>query len=294
MPPVSVSHVVSSREIFQNTLGGVYEKTPEIAASAYETAKEATSVTQIAAAMKYSVDNLNEEKQIQLIKAHPDLAGRAALAGQLTKESNLEQSRAGLNSLERDELDRFQQLNSNYKNKFGFPFILAVRNANKRTILNAFEHRLLNTRAVEIGAAISQIHKIAWMRILDTVQPAPTGKLTCHVLDTARGCPAAGMNIALHRLSDGGQTRIKCADFVTNSDGRLPGGPALQGEAFTEGQYEWTFYVGEYFVSHGVEPVPGQPFLGEVPLRFGIDNPEMHYHVPLLCSPWSYSTYRGS
>jgi len=146
-----------------------------------------------------------------------------------------------------------------------------------------------------MAAALAQVHKIAWMRMRDIVAAAPTGKLTCHVLDTARGIPAAGMTIVLRKrvVQESGEEAWKVVgNFVTNSDGRL-NGPALQGEAFTEGVYEWTFSVGDYFAAAGV-PTPGTPFLSDVPLRFGIDNPEQHYHVPLLCSPWSYSTYRGS
>ena len=112
------------------------------------------------------------------------------------------------------------------------------------------------------------------------------------VLDTARGCPAAGMRISLSRLNDESGTMEFIANFVTNSDGRL-NGPALKGADFTVGIYEWVFSVGDYFASNAV-PIAGTHFLGDVPLRFGIDDPEAHYHVPLLCSPWSYSTYRGS
>jgi hydroxyisourate hydrolase len=113
------------------------------------------------------------------------------------------------------------------------------------------------------------------------------------------------MRIELHRLvpdnnavaSTVTTTRILLGTFVTNDDGRLHGGkPALQGgKEFTPGVYEWTFYVGEYFASKGgMSFTAGQPFLDVVPLRFGIDNPDDHYHVPLLVSPWSFSTYRGS
>jgi 5-hydroxyisourate hydrolase-like protein (transthyretin family) len=89
-------------------------------------------------------------------------------------------------------------------------------------------------------------------------------------------------------------------EFLTDDDGRLMGGPALRGggtegeKEFVVGTYEWTFYVAGYFASLGTTPFPGTPFLDAVPLRFGIDNPDDHYHVPLLVSPWSYSTYRGS
>ena len=232
---------------------------------------------------------------MELLRAHPDLAGKAALAGDVTKESTEEQARAGLGSLTVEELHRFNSLNDQYKDKFGFPFILAVRNASKAIILGAFANRLHNTRNAEFAAALQQVHKIAWMRIRSTVLPAATGKLTTHVLDTATGRPAAGMTVALRRLKemhDGSDYWQLLGSFVTNSDGRLDG-PALAGSELVEGTYEWTFAVGEYFAISGT-PFAGTPFLRDVPLRFGIDNPEANYHVPLLCSPWSYSTYRGS
>ena len=110
------------------------------------------------------------------------------------------------------------------------------------------------------------------------------GKLTTHVLDTARGKPAAGIPITLHRISGDGR-QVGLGATVTNSDGRTDA-PMLSGDAFTTGIYELTFDVGSYF--------GGEGFLGTVPLRFRIDDAKAHYHVPLLCTPWSYSTYRGS
>jgi len=131
------------------------------------------------------------------------------------------------------------------------------------------------------------------MRLRLLVQPNPTGFLTCHVLDTARGCPAAGMHVSLSKLDETTGQMGLLKRFVTNADGRLDGGPALKGDDFVHGTYEWVFAVGEYFASNAVF-TSGTQFLADVPLRFGIDDPEAHYHVPLLCSPWSYSTYRGS
>ena len=233
-------------------------------------------------------------EELELLRAHPDLAGKAALAGELTVESTDEQARAGLGSLTPQEMARFVELNGKYKDKFGFPFVLAVRNASKSIILGAFETRLHNSASAELAEGIAQVHKIAWMRLRALVKPNPTGFLTCHVLDTARGCPAGpGMPISLRRFDEASSTWALVGSFITNADGRLDGGPALKGEAFTVGQYEWTFGVGEYFAKAAV-PTAGTPFLMDVPLRFGIDDPEAHYHVPLLCSPWSYSTYRGS
>lgn len=281
---------------FVAVVGPIYEKSPWIAERAFACGAPFETITAIDEALWAVVCEASDDEQLGLLNAHPDLAGKASMDGGLTAGSADEQCRAGLGSLTPEEMARFTELNTAYRSKFGFPFILAVRNAKKRTILGAFARRLENPIGAEKAACLAQVRKIAWMRLRIAVQPAPTGFLTCHVLDTARGCPAAGMAITLRFLgeSDGSDgTNVVIGEFVTNSDGRLEDGPALKGEAFKEGTYEWTFGVGEYFAVAGV-PIAGTPFLGDVPLRFGIDNPESHYHVPLLCSPWSYSTYRGS
>lgn len=117
------------------------------------------------------------------------------------------------------------------------------------------------------------------------------GRLSTHVLDTVTGKPAAGVAVTLYRLADdGGRERL--AMTATNADGRTDA-PMLAGEAFRPGTYELTFAIGAYFRSTGLA-LPQPAFLDIVPLRFGIADPDGHYHVPLLASPWSYSTYRGS
>ena len=116
------------------------------------------------------------------------------------------------------------------------------------------------------------------------------GRLTTHVLDTAQGRPAAGMAIELWRLRENGAELLKTAR--TNADGRADA-PLLAGEELEAGSYELVFAVGDYFATQPV-PVAEPPFLDRVPVRFGIADPGAHYHVPLLVSPWSYSTYRGS
>ena len=114
------------------------------------------------------------------------------------------------------------------------------------------------------------------------------GRLTTHVLDTAAGIPAAGLRVALLRL-DGASAEI--AKGVTNQDGRLDK-PLLEGAAFKPGRYEILFHVGDYFRARGVA-LADPAFLDVVPVRFGIGE-DAHYHVPLLVSPYGYSTYRGS
>jgi 5-hydroxyisourate hydrolase len=116
------------------------------------------------------------------------------------------------------------------------------------------------------------------------------GRLTTHVLDTATGRPAAGLKLELFRIEGGERKRVKTA--TTNSDGRCDA-PLLQGSELTAGQYELLFHVGDYLRAGGTE-LPDPPFLDLVPLRFGIADVAQHYHVPLLVSPYAYSTYRGS
>ena len=116
------------------------------------------------------------------------------------------------------------------------------------------------------------------------------GKLTTHVLDTMNGSPAAGMGITLYRLDDGIAREIK--SLRLNHDGRADE-PLLQAETFVQGRYRLMFQVAAYFRARGVE-LPEPPFLEDVPLDFGIADTSAHYHVPLLASPWAYSTYRGS
>jgi 5-hydroxyisourate hydrolase len=118
------------------------------------------------------------------------------------------------------------------------------------------------------------------------------GYLTTHVLDTARGRPGTNMTIELWRLEPEGNSRRLLKTVRTNADGRTDE-PLLQDEEFVAGIYELVFAVGAYFAAEtGTSPT--FPFLDQVPLRFGIADPTAHYHVPLLVSPWAYSTYRGS
>lgn len=116
------------------------------------------------------------------------------------------------------------------------------------------------------------------------------GYLTTHVLDTARGCPAAGIKIALYRVT--GNSHKKIAEAETNADGRTEA-PILPEGKFKAGTYELIFFAGAYLRSHGLgheDPL----FLDQIPIRFGVSEAETHYHVPLLLSPFGYATYRGS
>mmetsp|Transcript_3106 Transcript_3106/g.5884 ORF Transcript_3106/g.5884 Transcript_3106/m.5884 type:complete len:346 (-) Transcript_3106:1556-2593(-) len=327
---------------FLSQLGGIYEKSPWVIENFYDenlspdhvdastiqaTKERITNIRILFDEIKKYVKQAEREKQLELLKSHPDLclkldpssetdqekivadaeAGADAVVEEITPESRHEQRRANLSTLTADERAKFRELNNSYKSKFLFPFILAVRNASKYTVLSALEGRVNSSLEDEIACALSQVDKIAWMRLLDKVDhpegsDGHGGFLTCHVLDTANGTPAVGMRIDLYRYEDvesekepgvRTQQRVLIKSFVTDSDGRL-GGPALKGREFREGMYEWAFYIGDYFARYSLSRLSGTPFLDVVPLRFGLDDPTEHYHVPLLASPWSYSTYRGS
>lgn len=118
------------------------------------------------------------------------------------------------------------------------------------------------------------------------------GRLTTHILDTSKGCPAAGVLIELFKTSD---LRQAIAQATTNADGRCET-PLLQGDTFTIGEYQLLFHAGDYFDANNTGAAnDGQPrFLNQVVIRFGISDPDAHYHVPLLLSPFGYSTYKGS
>ena len=316
-------------------IGGIYEKSPNFVTQFYydnlnpqlqspstisATQSRITNVKILFDEIKVYVMQASTEAQLELLRCHPDLCLKLEQLDQekveITNESRQEQGRAGLSTLTPTERTNFPKWNEEYKLKFNFPFILAVRNASKYTVLSALQGRLDNsnnnggTVHEEIGCALYQVNKIAFMRLLEKVTYSTTsesgghgGFLTCHVLDTANGVPAAGMRIELYRYvdskeegnNDNGAMKKKLIEtFITNSDGRLPHGPALSGCNFTVGQYQWKFYVGDYFARFANSRITGTPFLDVVPLNFGLDDPTDHYHVPLLCSPWSYSTYRGS
>ena len=150
------------REEFVNRYGGVYEHSPWVAETVFD---QGNAGADIAASLRECVDKAPVEKKLALIRAHPDLAGKAAVAGELTESSTDEQASARLDQCTPAELEQFQALNDAYRRKFGFPFVLAVRNRNRQEILKAFASRLGNDADTEFATAIAEIHKIAALRL---------------------------------------------------------------------------------------------------------------------------------
>ncbi|MBO0740934.1 MAG: hydroxyisourate hydrolase, partial [Hyphomicrobiaceae bacterium] len=162
------------------------------------------------------------------------------------------------------------------------------------SVLGEFARRIANDREVERAAALDEVGHITRLRLKDIVQgpgKLPTdGRLSTHVLDLVSGRPAMGVRVVLKELACGREGVLK--DDITNADGRTHA-PLLAGHPLRIGSYEIAFHIGAYFAQQGVA-TSRPPFLDIVPIRFAIAEPEAHYHVPLLASPWAYSTYRGS
>ncbi len=278
---------------FAAAVGDTFELAPWVAEAAHIKRRFST-VTDLHAAMMGAVRAAPRESQLAFLRQHPDLAGKAARAGAVTDDSRREQASVGLDTLSEEEFARFHRLNDAYGTKFGFPFIVCVRRHTRDSILAQFARRLGSDPATEIAAALQEIHYITRLRIVARVtgegMPKVDGRLSTHVLDTHAGRPAAGIAIELFEFA--GERAHRIATAVTNADGRTDQ-PLIGGRPLPIGRYELRFAVGDHFRNRGIEG-GDPPFLDIVPLRFSVAEPEGHYHVPLLCTPWSYSTYRGS
>jgi 2-oxo-4-hydroxy-4-carboxy-5-ureidoimidazoline decarboxylase len=282
------------KDDFVAALANIFEHSPWIAEQA-ASSRPFAGVKQLFVAMKAAVDRAPSELRLALIEAHPDLANKTQRAAGLTAESSAEQDSVGLDRLSDAEYQAFERVNTAYRAKFGFPYIVCVRRHTKDSILRDFERRLPNDAGTETQKSIEEISRIAALRLDQLVASddrlAVHGRLSTHVLDTHSGKPAADIAVELVELSDLGNSRV-ITRAITNSDGRTDS-PLIGGRPVPIGRYELTFSVGKYFSERGV-PMSDPPFLDQIPLRFSVSDPEGHLHVPLLVTPWSYATYRGS
>jgi OHCU decarboxylase len=155
---------------FVKWIGPVFEHSPWIA-EATAANRPFAGLQTLHQALCETVRGAGQEKQLALIRAHPDLVGRAALAGTLTSQSTSEQAAAGLNALTPEEIALFQKFNAAYCDKFGFPFVICARLNKKEAILNGFRVRLEHSRDAEVETALGEIYKIAYLRLQDIVEP---------------------------------------------------------------------------------------------------------------------------
>lgn len=278
---------------FVDVLGAVFEHAPWVAETAAAGRPFAT-VADLHAAMSAAVAAAPEADQVAFLRGHPELGGKVARAGAMAEASRHEQGALGLDRLSDEEFARFERLNASYQARFGIPFIICVRRHTRDSILDRFEARLANSRPAEIAQALAEIGYITRLRLIDLVEgpgvPKVAGRLSTHVLDLSTGRPAPGVRIVLKELGASAVSILK--ETVTNHDGRTDE-PLMAGGPLRTGRYQLDFHVGPYFAA-GNYPVSDPPYLDVIPICFAIAEPEGHYHVPLLASPWSYSTYRGS
>ena len=283
-----------SKDDFVAALANIFEHSPWIAEQV-ASMRPFAGVNQLFDAMKAAVDRAPSELRLALIKAHPDLADKTQRAAGLTAESSAEQNSVGLDRLSDAEYVAFERVNNAYRSKFGFPYIVCVRRHTKDSILRDFERRLPNDARTETQTSIEEICRIAALRVdqlvLSDDRLQVQGRLSTHVLDTHSGRPAAGMAIELVELSELGASHV-VTRAITNADGRTDR-PLIGGRPVPIGRYELTFSVENYFAARQVA-TSDPPFLDSIPLRFSVSEPEGHLHVPLLVTPWSYATYRGS
>jgi 2-oxo-4-hydroxy-4-carboxy-5-ureidoimidazoline decarboxylase len=279
---------------FVAALANIFEYSPWVAEQAF-TARPFAGVNALFAAMKTAVEHGSDDLRLKLIKSHPDLANKTQRAAGLTAESTAEQNSVGLDRLSDAEYEAFERVNNAYRAKFGFPYIVCVRRHTKDSILSDFERRLPHDVATETKASIEEICRIAALRLDQLVVASDRlpvhGRLSTHVLDNSSGKPAAGIEVELVERSMLGLSRV-VTRAVTNADGRTDQ-PLIGGRPLPIGRYELNFSVGKYFRERQV-PLSDPPFLDDIALRFAVSDPEGHLHVPLLVTPWSYATYRGS
>ncbi len=282
-----------STQSFAASLCDVFEHAPWIAEQAAAN-RPFSTVAALHAGMMGVLKAASPLAQHAFVKGHPELGSKVARAGAMTAESIAEQGSLGLDRLSDEEFERFETLNAGYRTRFGFPFIICVRRHTRDSILSEFQRRARLDADAEFATALHEIGFITLLRLVAKVdgpgKPKTEGRLSTHVLDTHRGKPAACVRIRLFEV--GLSARGLLAEAITNADGRTDQ-PLIGGEPLRVGTYELEFAIGDYFRAMGT-PLAQPAFIDVVPLRFGIGEPEGHYHVPLLATPWSYSTYRGS
>ncbi len=282
----------SSQE-FIAAMAEVFEHAPWVA-EAVVAERPFEHVDALHTAMLGKVLALSSDDMIQLLAGHPELAGSQARLGQMTKDSVREQGGLSLQTLNEADARQWDALNLAYREKFGFPFILCISRHSRASALREFETRLKNDRQTELRLALSEIGRITRLRmaarIADHGVLGLTGVLSTHVLDTANGRPAEGVQVQLYEVQDDGARRL-LVEATTDTRGRTAE-PLLSGMPLRIATYELVFHVGDYFMKAG--NIKGDwPFLDVIPVRFNIKDPEGNYHVPLTATPWSYSTYRG-
>jgi 2-oxo-4-hydroxy-4-carboxy-5-ureidoimidazoline decarboxylase len=276
-----------ARDAFIAALDGVFEHAAWVAETA-AAQRPFPTVSALHDALMAIVYATPPDICIGFLRGHPPLSPKALSDPGLTASSRTEQGGLGMASLG-ERLAQFEAGSSAYEARFGFPFIVCVRRLTPPFVLRGLERRLANSPDQERAAALAEIGYITRLRLVDRVtgpgMPKTSGHLSAHVLDTARGRAAEGVRIQLFREG------VPVKEDVTNHDGRTDT-PLLADGPLRIGRYELRFNVEDYYA--GWPNVTDPPWYDVIPIRFGVADPEGHYHIPLLLGAWTYTTYRGS
>ena len=277
-----------SRDAFVDVFGDVFEHSPWVAERAHARGPF-RSLDALHSALVGTLRDAAPELQTAVIAAHPELSPERVDTTTLSAASASEQASVGLNRLADEDRARLRDAVEAYRQRFGLPCVVCVRDhTTARDVVAAIERRIDADRETEIATSLVEVGKIARFRLADLVEDPGPAALTTHVLDVVAGGSAAGMSITLSRWTDQGW--LVLARITTNERGRTDA-PVLAGGELASGRYELRFDVGAYFAAGG--SVAGDPpFLTEVPVQVNLAAGGQ-YHVPLIVSPWSYSTYRG-
>ncbi len=274
-------------DAFDAVTAPLFEDAPWVTAGLAR-ARPFASLTALHAAALVRLHAVDDAAKDTFLRGHPMLSP-AALRRGVTAESTAEQRSAGIDGLGEADTAMLDAANAAHQARHGIPFILAVRGASLATILAAMRRRVVASVAQERAEALREVEVISWLRLLDRVEPAGTGGISTHVLDTVRTRPGAGLDGELWHVPHDAEPRLM-ARFVTDGDGRSA--TMLGGGALVSGAYELRLAVAAYLAGNGAA-TPDRSFLPELSVRFAVLNPEEHFHVPVLLSNGAYTAYRG-
>jgi 2-oxo-4-hydroxy-4-carboxy-5-ureidoimidazoline decarboxylase len=271
-------------DAFVAAFGDVIEFTPAAAKNAY-TKRPFATVTALHEALFDGLRLLPRAEQHAFFKRLSDIGENAV---PFTAASTSEQSKSGISSLDKAGLALLHALNTAYRAKFDMSYTICVRRNTVPVIFSELERRLNNTKDVELATAIQEQFLITRLRIGEQVSgpgaPKIYGDVTAHVLNAMIGKPANGVTVALYEVL--GEESRKVSEAVTNVDGRAD---VLKGQPVPIGRYELRFALGDYFRKNTTPAV--EPFFDVAPMRLFISKPEDSYHVPMIATPFNYSTH---
>ena len=272
---------------FVRALVAIYDQAPWVAEAAW-TRRPFTDSAHLHAVLCEAVKAAPEPDRVALVRAQPDLVGRAMRANRALPELPGDKDAPGLSKLSIIEIEAFQKKNGEYRYKFGFPFVISANQRSKAEIFAEIDRRLNQTPAQELEEALAEIAKIAWLRLGNLVAgQGAYARMTIQVLDQVNGLPAERMTVELWDVQ--GDKSFLITSRLTNIDGRTEE-PLLASPELKPGEFILQLYVGEYFAARGSA---GSSFLHRVQVRFTVTDTHRSWNLIVACAPGGYSFWRA-